>query len=178
MKKLLFTLSLFSFLFIFSSSCNGKKVHPEKRITIYGKVIHIVDGDTYDLLTDDKKTFRIRMDGIDAPERSMAFYKVSKNYLGELCMNKTLKVVKTDTDQYGRVVAFSFLKNGKELGQEMIIAGMAWHFKKYNTDNKLAKLEIEARKARQGLWKDPKPVPPWEYRKFKKQNMKKNINSL
>ncbi len=173
MKKRLFTLTLFAFLFIICSSCNGKKVQPQKRITLTGKVIHIADGDTYDLLTADKKTIRVRMDGIDAPERSMAFFKVSKNFLGELCMNKTLKVVKTDTDQYGRIVAFSYLENGKELGHEMVKAGMAWHFKKYNTDNDLAKLENEARKAKRGLWIDPKPVPPWEYRKLKKQNMKK-----
>lgn len=173
MKNLSFTLTLFVFLFVFCSSCNGKKAHPEKRITISGKVIHIADGDTYDLLTADKKTIRVRMDGIDAPERSMAFYKVSKNYLSELCMNKRIKIVKTDTDRYGRVVAFSYLENGKELGHEMVKAGMAWHFKKYNSDNDLAKLEIEARKAKRGLWIDPKPVPPWEYRKLKKQNMKK-----
>lgn len=178
MKNLSFTLSLFAFLFVFCTSCNGKKVNSEKRITISGKVIHIVDGDTYDLLTSDKKTLRIRMNGIDAPERSMAFYQVSKNYLGNLCMGKTVKIEKTDTDQYGRTVANSYLENGCELGQEMIKAGMAWHFKKYNNDRTLAKLEIEARKLQKGLWKDPKPVPPWEYRKIKKQGKTNKLNFL
>ncbi len=172
MKLFSFSFTLFLFTFIVCESCFGMKGQPEKNITISGKIIHVVDGDTYDLLTADKIKIRIRMDGIDAPERSMAFYKVSKNYLGVLCLNKTVKIVKTDTDRYGRIVAFTYLENGKELGHEMIKAGMAWHFKKYNKDSDLAKLELEARKAKRGLWIDPKPVPPWEYRKLKKQHKK------
>lgn len=159
-------------LLVFSFSCvktgERRSLSAEKSIT--GKVIAIIDGDTYDMLTEEKQTIRIRMEGIDAPERGMAFYRVSKNFLGELSMGQRVKIVQTDTDQYGRAVAWSFLPDGRELGHEMIRAGMAWHFKKYNSDKDLAKLEDEAGAARKGLWRDANPVAPWEYRK----NMRKN----
>ncbi len=162
----------FSILFlVILTSCINSSTQQEKsdENAILGKVIHIADGDTYDILTDDKQTIRIRMDGIDAPERGMAFYKVSKNYLGELCMDKTIKVVKTDTDRYGRVIGFSYLPDGSEIGSLMIKAGMAWHYKQYNTDENLAQLEIEAREAKIGLWKDKNPVAPWEHRKQQRE---------
>ncbi len=162
-------------MLVFSSSCvktgENRSLSAEKSIT--GKVIHIIDGDTYDILTEDKQTIRIRMEGIDAPERGMAFYRVSKNYLGELCMGKILKIVQTDTDQYNRLVAWSYLPDGRELGHEMIKAGMAWHFKKYNSDKDLAKLEYEARSAKCGLWQDAYPIAPWEHRKQQRGKVNK-----
>lgn len=160
------------FLLALSFSCvkTGERRSLSAEKSISGKVIAIIDGDTYDLLTEEKQTIRIRMEGIDAPERGMAFYRVSKNFLGELCMGQRVKIVQTDTDRYGRAVAWSYLPDGRELGHEMIKAGMAWHFKKYNSDIDLAKLEDEARAARIGLWHDAKPVAPWEHRK----NMRKN----
>lgn len=159
---------------VFFTSCiisSTKQEIPEES-SVTGKVIHIADGDTYDLLTDDKQTIRIRMEGIDAPERGMAFYKVSKNYLGELCMGKTIKVVKTDTDRYGRLIGFSYLSDGSEIGSLMIKAGMAWHYKQYSTDENLAQLEIEARDAKRGLWYDKNPIAPWEHRKQQREKKK------
>lgn len=161
-------------LLVFSFSCvktgENRSLSTEKSIT--GKVITIIDGDTYDLLTEENQTIRIRMEGIDAPERGMAFYRVSKNYLGELCMAQRVRIVQTDTDRYGRVVAWSYLPDGRELGHEMIKAGLAWHFKKYNSDEDLSKLEIQARAARIGLWRDTNPVAPWEHRNQRRKNSK------
>ncbi len=165
------------FLLVFSISCvkTGERRTLSDEKSIIGEVITIIDGDTYDLLTEEKQIIRIRMEGIDAPERGMAFYRVAKNYLGELCMGKTIRIIKVDTDRYGRVLAWSYLPNGHELGHEMIRAGMAWHFKKYNSDEDLAKLEIEARAARIGLWRDVNPVAPWEHRT---QQRRKRVNKL
>lgn len=129
-----------------------------------GLVVHIVDGDTYDIMLSGQKT-RIRMDGIDAPERGMDFYKQAKNYLGELCENKEIRVEVTDTDKYGRSIAKSYLPDGRELGLEMVKAGMAWHYKKYSDDATLSQLEQDAKNAGIGLWSISNPEAPWEHRK-------------
>jgi micrococcal nuclease len=129
-----------------------------------GMVTHIVDGDTYDIMLSGQKT-RIRMDGIDAPERGMDYYKQAKNYLGELCKNNEIRVEITDTDRYGRSIAKSYLPDGRELGQEMVKAGMAWHYKKYSDDATLSQLEQEAKNSGIGLWSISNPEAPWEHRK-------------
>ena len=155
---------LLLFISLIMMGCNAKEAAAtEKQST--GTVIKIVDGDTYDILFDDKTTERIRMEGIDAPERGMAFYKVSKDYLGALCFGQTIRIERTNRDRYGRTVAKTFLGNGNELGFLMIQAGYAWHFKKYSADAQLANAEIEARNKRIGLWVDETPIAPWENRK-------------
>lgn len=133
---------------------------------ITGKVIGIIDGDTYDLLTPEKKTIRIRTAAIDAPERGMPFYKVSKQYLAKLCFGKTVTLKEDARDRYDRIVAFTYLKDSTEVSAEMLKAGMAWHFKKYNSNEELARLEIDARNARIGLWVDKDPMEPWRNRKL------------
>ena len=159
--KLLF-LSIFSFIFL---SCDvSSQVESDGRS---GNVVKIIDGDTYDIILDGKQT-RIRMFGIDAPERGMDYYKASKQYLGELCMNQVLHLDIVNTDRYGRIVAKSFLADGRELGAEMIRAGMAWHFKRYSDDEVSATLETTARENQVGLWSISNPTPPWDYRKRKK----------
>ncbi len=135
---------------------------------IEGKVIGIIDGDTFDLLNDGNKTFRIRMEGIDAPEKGMPFYQVSKKHLGSLCFGQRVAVQITQTESGNRKIGFTFLSSGSELSHEMIRAGLAWHFVKYNSDRDLAALEQEARQEKRGLWKDPHPLPPWEIRKIRR----------
>lgn len=158
-------------LSILCFSCSGiaqNSQGPIRSVTgqISGKVIGILDGDTYDLLTPDKKTIRIRVAAIDAPERGMPFYKVSKQYLAQLCFGKNVTLKEDARDRYDRIVAFTYLEDGREVSAEMLRAGMAWHFKKYNDDPKLAALEIEARNAKRGLWIDKHPMEPWRNRKL------------
>jgi micrococcal nuclease len=131
-------------------------------------VVKIVDGDTYDIILNGIQT-RIRMQGIDTPERGMDYYKVAKEYLGKLCLHQKVSVVGTEKDRYGRLLAKSYLPDGREIGEEMIRAGMAWHFTKYSNDPTLARLEREARAARIGLWSIPNPIAPWDFRKKKKK---------
>jgi len=154
-------------------SCNGKRsgnynsVNNEKK-TI-GKVIAIIDGDTYDILTDGNKTERIRMDAIDAPEKGMPFYKVAKNYLSDLCFQKEVRLVFIGIDQHGRSINRSFLTDGTDLSKEMIRNGLAWHYKEYSSDKELVELEIQARNKKIGLWSDKKPMEPWLCRKLRRQ---------
>ncbi|GHV09351.1 hypothetical protein FACS1894160_4910 [Bacteroidia bacterium] len=138
---------------------------------ILGKVIKVQDGDTYDLLREDNTTIRIRMEGIDAPEKGMPFYRVAKNYLGSLCLKQTVKVLKTTEDHHGRTVGYTYLNDGRELSREMIKAGLAWHYKEYNDEKELTNLEVEAQTARRGLWIDKNPMSPWENRKLHRQGI-------
>lgn len=164
-------LSIIWFLLLFISiiactSKSGKNPSLKKGSTVIGKVISIVDGDTYDVLIQDNKTIRVRMEGIDAPEKGMPFYQKSKKYLSDLCFGKQIKFKVTGVDNHERILAYSFLEDGKELSQEMIKDGLAWHFKKYNSDQELSEFEIEARNLRKGLWIDENPMSPWENRKL------------
>jgi len=165
--------SVFMFaLFLLACACNSPEGGNELaelnlvKQSREGLVVKIVDGDTYDLIRNGVQT-RVRMEGIDAPERGMDYYKVSKDYLGSLCMNKKIRLQVSKKDRYGRLIAKSYLPDGRELGEEMVRAGMAWHFKRYSNDAKLARLEREARSARRGLWSAANPTAPWEYRKRK-----------
>lgn len=159
-------LLLLSFVWL---GCNQYKDIANQKI-FTGKVIKILDGDTYDILLDNNTTKRIRMEGIDAPERGMAFYKSAKDYLGALCFGQVLRVEQTSIDRYGRTVAKSFLSNRNELGLLMVEAGYAWHFKKYSADAVLANAELNAREKHLGLWVDENPVAPWDKRKRSKRD--------
>lgn len=130
----------------------------------YGKVIKIVDGDTYDVLTADYKTIRIRMNGIDAPEKKQAYGQKSKEHLSKLCFGKQVLVKPLKYDRNKRLIADSFTEDKKDLGREMVRSGYAWHFKKYSKDKILADDENHARSIRAGLWADNQPVAPWEFR--------------
>lgn len=149
-----------------ASSCSTGGTGKENAASVSGTVVRIIDGDTYDLLLDGQRTTRVRMEGIDAPERGMPYYRVSKKYLGNLCFEKHVTLKISGTDNHGRLLGFTFLDDGTELSHEMIKAGMAWHFKKYNFDKSLAALENQARANARGLWKDKNPMPPWTNRKL------------
>lgn len=139
--------------------------------TIIGKVIGIIDGDTYDIFLEENKKVRVRMEGIDAPERGMPFHQKSKQYLSGLCFGKQVTINITGKDRYKRILAYTYLEEGQELGQEMIKAGYAWHFKKYNSDTILSNLEIEARNLKKGLWVEDNPMPPWKNRSLHRQGI-------
>ncbi len=139
-------------------TCRPK--YPVQEDTKY-KVVKVVDGDTYDVLLPDFQKARIRMSGIDAPEKGQDFSKKSTSYLRSLIQSKYVTLTDISLDQYGRYVAFTHLADGREAGEEMLKAGYAWHFKKYDKSRRLAALEQEARRQGVGLWADPHPVEPW-----------------
>ncbi len=173
-NKIILTIGVISAIaagLFFFTSCENRSYGKGHESKVHGMVISISDGDTYDILVNGNKKIRIRMYGIDAPEKGMPFYKVSKKYLGSLCFKKNVRIEITDTDKYGRTVARTYLDDGRELGLEMIKAGYAWHFKKYSSDADLAEAEITARNNKLGLWADPRPIPPWEIRKLHREGI-------
>jgi micrococcal nuclease len=129
-----------------------------------GKVIGITDGDTIIVLTKDNKQVKIRLEGIDCPESKQEFGQKAKQATSDLCFGKVVTIKKSGEDRYGRTLAFVYV-GGVCVNKALLEKGMAWHYKKYNQDPELAKLEVVAREKRIGLWSMPNPVPPWERRK-------------
>jgi micrococcal nuclease len=134
-----------------------------------GKVVGIQDGDTLTIRVDNGAATRIRLWGIDAPEKRQAYGNASKRYLSSLAYGRRVRLLVRDTDRYGRTVAEIILPDGRNANQEMVRAGYAWWFRKYAPNDRiLESLEGEACKAKRGLWADPHAVPPWEYRRSKR----------
>jgi endonuclease YncB( thermonuclease family) len=142
--------------------------------TLTGRVVRVTDGDTIVVLDSANTQHKIRLTGIDAPERKQAFGTKSKEHLSDSVAGKFVVVDYNKRDYYKRILG-KVLLNNEDMNLEQIRAGLAWHYKKYQneqtpTDRELySKAEIEAREARRGLWYDPEPVPPWEYRKLKRK---------
>jgi endonuclease YncB( thermonuclease family) len=138
---------------------------PNKIFT--GKVIKIVDGDTFDVLINNNSTIRIRMNGIDCPERKQDYYQVCKDALAKFIFSKNVQLVAHGKDRYQRTIADVFYKN-ENINVAMIENGFAWHYKKYSSNERMAKAEQNARIKRTGLWKMKDPMAPWDFRKLSK----------
>ncbi len=158
----------------------------EQANEIIGKVVGIIDGDTIDILTHEKTTIRIRLNGIDAPETGQPFGKNAMQYLSEFIGGQIVRVVTHGQDRYGRTIGdvyFNSVENADippgatlpdwEINRELVQHGLAWHFKKYSTDIKLEMDEITARDRKLGLWSDPRSIPPWDWRKLSKEERDK-----
>jgi endonuclease YncB( thermonuclease family) len=136
---------------------------------LVGKVIGILDGDTIDVLDSSKVTHRIRLTGIDAPEKAQAFGQRSKEHLSDLVFGKQVEVDGGKTDKYGRMVG-KVLVRGVDANLEQLKSGFSWHYKQYASEQSVSdrelysNAEVAARSSHAGLWRDPKPMPPWEWR--------------
>ncbi|MEZ5308096.1 MAG: thermonuclease family protein [Pyrinomonadaceae bacterium] len=142
-------------------------------ITFIGKVIAVADGDTITILTEDFRERKIRFNGIDAPEKSQVFGQKSKQNLSRLIFGKTVEIIVTKQDRYGRSVGKVILGE-EDVGLRQIADGFAWHFKKYENEqsagDRIAYAETEERARRQkiGLWSHDNHVPPWIWREAKR----------
>lgn len=132
------------------------------------KVIGVTDGDTIKILKNNRP-IKIRLHGIDCPERKQAFGAKAKQHTSSLTYGKVVEVKATDQDRYGRTVAWVFV-GGTNVNESLVHAGLAWHYKRYSSDQNLATAETAARKEKIGLWADPNAIPPWEFRQKKKAN--------
>jgi endonuclease YncB( thermonuclease family) len=138
---------------------------PPKPFT--GKVVKVADEDTITVLVDDVQ-HRIRLAGIDAPESKQAFGTKAKKILADKVFGKEVKVVWRTRDRYKRIIGDIYLGDCW-LNLEMVEEGYAWHYVYFSKDRRLAKAEKEAKDNKRGLWVDPDPTPPWEFRKMKKR---------
>ena len=143
------------FFLLFYSSLNAE--------ILTGKVVSVTDGDTIKILTKNKTLYKIRLNCIDAPERSQAFGKKSKANLSKLIAGRVVDVQYKKTDRYGRILGTIFSDN-HDINLRQIKDGYAWVYRRYCKRNDYYKAEEYARDRKLGLWYDKKPVPPWEYR--------------
>jgi len=140
--------------------------------TITGLVVSVADGDTITVLDADKVQHKIRLAGIDAPEKMQAFGNRSKESLSALAFDKTVNVETSKRDRYGRQIG-KVLVNGQDVNLVQVERGMAWFYRKYQreqspNDQKLYEAaEDTARADKRGLWRDADPMPPWEFRHSK-----------
>ncbi len=152
-------------ILLLSCSTHADKSNPEVEKSITGLVISVKDGDTIEILYNDEP-LTIRLADIDCPEKKQPFGTAAKKFTSEKCFNRTVVIENNGKyDRYGRLIGTVINDLGENVNKELVMAGLAWHFKKYSTDSVFAQLEIEARENKIGLWSEPGPIPPWEWRK-------------
>jgi micrococcal nuclease len=138
--------------------------HAANEIT--GKVVGISDGDTITVLQD-LTQYKIRLYGIDCPESYQDFGSKAKQFTSDLVFGKMVKMVQQDMDRYGRTVGIVYVGDVC-VNQEIIKNGFAWLYQRYCTSpicKEWSKLEQQARSCKIGLWSQPNPIPPWDFRR-------------
>ncbi|TNH33899.1 thermonuclease family protein [Campylobacter helveticus] len=173
-KKLSLSLLIAIIAFVFSfnqvSSFNQSfttfltQKNLEKELT--GKVSRVIDGDTIELLVkqeDIKQSpkIKVRLFGIDAPEKKQAFGKEAKEYLSSLILDKEIILIINDKDKYQRTIG-TILLNDKDINKEMVKNGYAWAYESYST--KYLAEQADAQMFKLGLWKDENAIKPSEFR--------------
>ena len=148
-------------LAVFVPACHSA----DRPAAFSARVIGVSDGDTITVLHQGRPE-KIRLWGIDCPERGQAFGSRAKDFSSKLAYGKEVRLRPRDRDKYGRTVAEVELPDGRLLNQELVKAGLAWWFRRYaEEDRTLQSLESRAQREKLGLWADGAPQPPWEYRK-------------
>jgi endonuclease YncB( thermonuclease family) len=151
----------------FSFPFSSKKTVKDTK-TWSGLVVGVTDGDRITVLHKGEGE-KIRLYGIDAPDIGQAFDQKAKQFTFNAVYGKTVNVETRGKDLYGRTVGIVTI-DGQSLNESLIQNGLAWVYQKYCTaafcENWL-NLEIVARYDKIGLWSEPNPVPPWEFRQGK-----------
>ena len=126
------------------------------------RVKRIVDGDTVYM----KDGTKVRLHGIDTPERDQPYGKQATRNLNKLIGGRVF-VVEKDTDRYGRLVGVIYTPEGVNVNEAMVCNGSAWWYSRYaRFASGLRKCQAEAKEAALGLWADDDPMPPWEWRRL------------
>ena len=155
-----------------NNSSNAKTVQNPTILKGY-QAIKVSDGDTLSVQKVENGKFvgevmKIRMFGIDAPEKTQDYGIESKQALEKLVNGKTLEIEEKNRDRYGRTVAVVYV-NGKNVNEEMVKNGNAWWYQEYDKkDTKMQAYQENAKKNKLGLFGKRGYVEPWNYRKEKK----------
>ncbi len=137
--------------------------------SIEGKVVSVADGDTITVLNG-KEQIKVRLHGVDAPEKAQDFGTAARTFTSEACFGKEVTVEVKDTDRYGRKVGIVTLPDGRVLNHELVKAGLAHWYEAYAAkDATLKGLQEEAKSAKRGVWSRSDTVAPWDFRKEKRK---------
>lgn len=137
---------------------------------IEGRVVGVSDGDTVTVLDAGRRQHKIRLLGVDAPEKDQDFGERSKQSLSDMVFGKDVRVEYEKKDRYGRTLG-KVLVGGRSANLEQVRAGLAWFYRHYAEDvpevdrAALDRAEREARQSKRGLWSQPNPTPPWDFRR-------------
>lgn len=137
---------------------------------ITGRVLAIADGDTLTVLDDGRVAHRLRIDAIDAPERTQPYGQRARRSLAGLAHGRPATADCPKTDRYGRAVCRVVI-DGVDVGLEQLKRGLAWHYLRYAHEQpaalraEYARAEEAARDQRAGLWSSAAPIAPWDYRR-------------
>lgn len=135
---------------------------------LVGRVVNVADGDTLTVLDAAHRQHKIRLAGIDAPEKDQPYGRRSRESLAALCAGQTAQVQQEGRDRYGRVVGQVTCAR-MDANSEQVRRGMAWVFDRYApAGSPLYRLQGEAQGTRRGLWEDPRPMAPWAWRAGKR----------
>ncbi|MCA9667461.1 MAG: thermonuclease family protein [Myxococcales bacterium] len=136
-------------------------------------VLRVSDGDSFAVERDGKR-LRVRLFGIDAPERSQRFGNEATKFLRERIDDKTVELEVRAVDRYGRAVAVVRVDGDKQpVNHALVAAGLAWWYRRYApADKALAALQREARAKKRGVWSEARPVSPWQFRRARRHRMR------
>lgn len=131
--------------------------------TIKGKVVKVTDGDSITILTEGNRQVKIRLDGIDCPERGQDYGTKATDFTKELCAGKDVIIDSIGIDRYRRVLGIVWV-DSINVNEALLINGLAWRYK-YNKSEYYLSLEQEARAQKLNIWSMKNPVAPWDFRK-------------
>ena len=139
-------------------------------LTITGTLVAVHQGDTFTIqsIPPDEKLYKIRLSDIDTPELKQPFGLKAKEFTETQIFDKEFQVEYSGTDFYGRLIGSVRLPQGKELNEELVRNGLAWYYRVAPSPNAtLERLQYQAWQKKLGLWIEPSPMPPWEFRREK-----------
>jgi endonuclease YncB( thermonuclease family) len=143
---------------------------PVTAATYTGRVVGISDGDTLTVLDAEQRQRKIRLAGIDAPEKRQAWGQRAQQFLGDRVFQRVVRIEVSKKDRYGREIG-KVLLDGEDINLELVRAGLAWHYRAYEREQppeergQYAEAEQQARERGLGLWSDTHPVAPWDFRR-------------
>ncbi|WP_370612372.1 thermonuclease family protein [Citrobacter meridianamericanus] len=139
---------------------------PSVQATLTGRVVRVIDGDTVVVLAAPATEVRIRLSDIDAPEKGQPFGQRARQYLTSRVAGRVVEVAGDSRDRYDRILGTLWV-DGRDINAELVCGGMAWAYRVRDVAQNPAYLQCEkaAREEKKGLWREPSPVPPWQWRK-------------
>lgn len=132
--------------------------------TLTGKLVRVSDGDTVVLLDSTNTQHKIRLDGIDCPEKGQDYGAKATEFVREITKNRTIKVGVKGKDRYSRILGILYADD-INVNEELLRNGLAWHYKSYNKSKEYAEMEVKAKKSKLNIWSMPNAIAPWDWRK-------------
>lgn len=143
-------------------------IHPAIPVPTNRHVLRVFDGDCFSTIWD-RRTIYVRIWGADAPECPQPYGLEAKRALQAILKGAEISLLLVSTDQFHRRVCRVSTPSCPDVSLELLRRGLAWHEPRFAPNaTAYAQAEAAARRARLGLWQDPKPTAPWDWRKSHK----------